>query len=49
MIRQDYLIFLKNKEWYYWDKNQWKYILTNKAPREAVESYKEFYKEVNKS
>lgn len=44
MIKQSYLIFLQNKEWYYWDSKEWKYKLTNKAPKEAIESYKEFYK-----
>ena len=43
MIKQDYLIFLQNKEWYYWDSEEWKYKLTDKAPPKAVESYKEFY------
>lgn len=37
--------FMINKEWYYWDKKQWKYILTDKAPKKAIESYKEFYSE----
>lgn len=44
MIRQDYLIFLQNKEWYYWDEKEWKYKLTSKAPQKAIDSYKEFYK-----
>ena len=45
MIREDYLIFLQNEEWYYWDEKEWKYKLTDKAPKEAIDSYKEFYKE----
>jgi hypothetical protein len=45
MIRQDYLIFLQNEEWYYWNEEEWKYKLTDKATKEAQESYKEFYKE----
>ena len=35
--------FMTNPEWYYHDKKEWKYKLTDKAPKEAVESYKEFY------
>ena len=35
--------FMKNEEWYYFDKKQHKFKLTEKAPREAVQSYKEFY------
>lgn len=42
--------FMENKEWYYNDENEepWKlyettcYKLTDKAPREAVESYKKY-------
>lgn len=39
--------FMKNKEWYYWDENEWKYKLTDKASQEAIESYKKFYKDLN--
>ena len=35
--------FMKNKEWYYHDKKEWKYKLTNKAPKKAIESYNKFY------
>ena len=35
--------FMKNPEWYYHDKKKMKYFLTDKAPKEAVQSYKEFY------
>lgn len=41
--------FLKNPEWYVRnvDKNGMvKYELTDKAPKKAVESYKEFYKPI---
>ena len=44
MIRKDYMIFLKNKEWYYYDKKEKIYKLTDKAPKEAIESYNKFYK-----
>ncbi len=40
--------FMENEEWYYWDKSEWKYKLTSKAPKEAIESYKEFYKDMGK-
>lgn len=35
--------FMKNKEWFYFDEKEWCYKLTDKAPKEAVESYNEFY------
>ena len=35
--------FLNNKEWYYYDEEEFCYKLTNKATKEAIESYKEFY------
>ena len=35
--------FLKNPEWYYHDDETNRYFLTDKAPKEAVESYNEFY------
>ena len=35
--------FMKNKEWYSFNEKEWKYILTDKAPKEAVDSYNEFY------
>lgn len=38
--------FMTNKEWYYFDAKDFKYKLTDKAPKKAVDSYKEFYKEV---
>lgn len=41
--------FMNNKEWYYWDEKEWKYKLTDKAPKEAIESYKIFYKEINEN
>ena len=49
MIKQSYMIFLKNKEWYYWDNKEWKYKLTDKAPKEAIENYKKFYEFIEKS
>lgn len=35
--------FMTNPEWYYHDKEKMKYFLTDKAPKEAIESYHEFY------
>lgn len=37
--------FMKNKEWYYFDENDFLYKLTKNAPPEAVQSYDDFYKE----
>ena len=37
--------FLENEEWYYYDYEELKYKLTDKATQKAIESYKEFYKE----
>lgn len=41
--------FLKNKEWFYFDEEEWKYKLTDKATAEAIKSYDEFYKLVESS
>lgn len=38
--------FLSNKEWYYFDEEEWRYKLTDKATEEAIESYNEFYKQL---
>ena len=35
--------FMKNKDWYYFDKEEWCYKLTDKATKEAIESYNKFY------
>lgn len=35
--------FMENPEWYYHDDKINKYFLTDKAPKEAVESYNDFY------
>lgn len=39
--------FLTNPEWYYFDEKEFKYKLTDKAPREAIDSYNEFYKKLD--
>lgn len=36
--------FMNNKEWFYFDEEEWKYKLTDKATEKAIESYNEFYK-----
>lgn len=38
--------FMENKEWYYFDEDDFCYKLTDQAPKEAQESYKEYYKTV---
>ena len=38
--------FMTNDEWYYFDYQKRKYVLTDKAPEMAKDSYKQFYKEV---
>lgn len=41
--------FMENEEWYEFDFLQRKYVLTDKAPEAAKESYKKYYEELNKS
>lgn len=36
--------FITNKDWYYYDDTEEKFKLTEKATKEAKESYKNFYK-----
>jgi len=36
--------FLKNKNWYIFNEKEFRYELTKEAPKEAIESYKEFYR-----
>ena len=36
--------FMENDEWYRYDYKQNKYVLTEKAPKKAKESYEEFYR-----
>lgn len=35
--------FMTNEDWYTFDEKEFKYILTEKAPEEAIKSYEEFY------
>lgn len=37
--------FMKNEAWYYYDEKNNKYKLKPNAPREAIQSYKEFYED----
>lgn len=43
MIVQDIPYFMTNENWYYYDYEKLKYMLTDRAPQKAVRSYKEFY------
>ena len=38
--------FMINKEWYYFDVSKMRYVLTDKAPQKAKESYEKFYKNI---
>ena len=46
-VEQPY--FLTNEEWYYFDEEEFKYKLTDKATDKAKESYKKFYKEMEEN
>ena len=37
---------MENDDWYFFDYKKKKYVLTDKAPKKAVESYEEFYSEL---
>ena len=39
--------FMTNEEWYYFDVEEKIYKLTDDAPGEAIESYKDFYKKLD--
>lgn len=43
---QDVPYFMSNEEWYYYDWNEMMYKLTDKAPKEAIDSYYEFYSNI---
>ena len=38
--------FMTDDSWYYFDFENKKYMLTDKAPQKAIDSYKQYYKEV---
>lgn len=44
ILEQPY--FMQNENWYYFDENDFRYKLTDKAPQKAQESYKEYYEEL---
>lgn len=46
MIIDERPYFLTNKDWYYFDEEKWCYKLTDKAPQKAIDSYNEFYKQL---
>ena len=35
--------FLSNKDWFYYDEEEFCYKLTDKATKEAIKSYEEYY------
>ena len=41
--------FMENKEWYTYDDESEKFVLTENAPVEVVESYKQYLKDYEKS
>lgn len=44
-VEQPY--FMTNKEWYYFDEDEFCYKLTEAAPEKAKQSYDEFYNALN--
>ena len=45
-MTQEFPYFMENKEWFYFDEDEFRYKLTDKAPKKAKESYEEFYNNV---
>lgn len=45
MVTFDEPYFMKNKEWYRFNEDKFRYELTDKAPEKAKQSYEEFYSE----
>lgn len=39
--------FMSNKEWYYFDEEEFMYKLTELAPEKAKKSYKEYYEDLD--
>lgn len=46
-LMQDMPYFMNDEKWYYFDYEKRVFMLTEKAPKEATESYKQFYKVEN--
>lgn len=42
-MTQDRPYFMSNKDWYYFDENDFCYKLTDAAPEKARQSYEAFY------
>lgn len=38
--------FMTNEKWYYYDYDEMKYKLTDKATKKAKESYRQFYQDM---
>lgn len=49
MTTIDQPYFMTNADWYTHDQEEMRYRLTDKAPPEAVESYREFYRTLDES
>lgn len=45
---RDIPFFMTNKEWYEFDFKKRCFVLTDKATKEAKQSYKEYMEELNK-
>ena len=43
MVINEEPYFLSNKDWFYYDEEEFCYKLTDKATKEAIKSYEEFY------
>lgn len=44
MVVEKEPLFMSNPNWFYFDEDEWCYKLTDDAPPEAVQSYKDFYR-----
>lgn len=49
MLFREKPYFLSNEEWYYYDRKEHCYKLTDKAPAEAIESYKKAYEALDET
>ena len=47
MLKEKMPYFLTNKDWYYYDMNTGRYKLTDKATKEAIDSYNKYYEELD--
>ncbi len=47
MLKEKMPYFLNNKDWYYYDVENGRYKLTDKAPKKAIDSYNSYYKEID--